>query len=571
MRLAAQFVVKAGSRSIPVKTNFVTYQIVPDANATFFLTGLDGNRPLLVALGDGRSVLPADALAIAFPVAIPPEDVDDIARIFEEHGLYVQVAGTPVRTLIVAERSSPTADVIAALNAVDPIVGTRPSAYRQTLGTFPNDPSVFGPANADLERRERALARALGERSTQSPWYGLPLISADGTSWLSYDDSGVRFRYGPLAGVPADAPVAGPVLHLVPVAVRVSEALEGASVARLQSLLVPEAAFYRGPASNALAGFQRTFAIAADRTELYAAGSITRHGAARLGADAVSASIVLARRRLERFAGLLGVRAGVTTMGAVYPSSTEGPDEVVTTGVAAAVDDQAHAAWRSVEWDDIRAPRPDAPLTAPFFVPISLPDERNSVTVRSREQRLVQPDFVRLDVSVPQRAGMPPPQELSRRLRHERGVAGVAFEAPDRPWGTARGYEVLLAYADEERTPAVVDAIREYYGLTKGQVRSAAVAAIADCERLEDDLTAAATVDATAQATFEAKSQHVQLRKLAIGAVHPLLTGDAVCTQRVEPRAIERATYGSVEDVAKSSTIVSLEVDLSFRTEDIQP
>jgi hypothetical protein len=565
MRLAAQFVVSSGLRSIPVKTNFVTYRIVPDPNATF--QGVDGNRPLLVAIGEGRAELPADALAISFPVTIRPKDVDAIVRAFQAHGLYVQTAGAPAHWIVVAGRTSATADVIASVKAIQPIVGAGANAYRQTLGTFPDGPYAFAAASADLDQKKRALARAFGEDSTRGSWYGLPLISADETWWLGYDDSGERFRYGPQSGIPVDAPTAGPVPQLVPVAVRVSETDAGATLARMPALLVPDAAFYRGPASSGLARFTKLFAIATDRTELYAAAGIARRDAKRLDVDAIAASLVLARRRLERFAAVLGVPAGVTTMGASYPSLLDGSQEIVTTGIAAVVDDQTHAAWRGVSTYDARAPDPDTPGSGSSFVPIAPPDRVHSTTVRSVEQRLVVPEFVRLDVSVPQRARMPGPQALLRRLHGERGVVDVALETPDHPWDAAIGYELLLASPDTKRIPAIVDDIRAYYRLANGAMRTAAVPSIANCERLEDELTMAAATDATERAALEARNQRVRLRKLALGTVHPLLTGDAACSNRAEPLALERSQGGRTVAAATGlPAIVSLEVDLSFWT-----
>jgi hypothetical protein len=548
-----------------ILSDAVSYVFVPDPEATFDVPGLGSNRPLLLAVGEGTGTVVPDALDVAIWSG-SASDVPKIVGDFKRHGLDVQASrlGPSIVSYIVEHHTTETPEIAAAISDARTEVNAYPESEKLAFGTYSweSESHLFESANADAQESLDVLARALHAGvTTPASVADDPRIQSDFASWLTIDALG-RFIYDGQGGsFSAPDPTASPAP--VKVETRVAGAQMGSDVATLPVARLPLDESYRGPAMSGLEPIGSRIAIAADRAQLYAIASVTENAALGFGMNSPAASLVAARERLEAFAALLGVGAGVTTLAALYPDLKDGKETVVTAGVAAAIVGEPHASWHHVRPDVTRAPGTDASPSP--LVPIVTEGE-SVVVARSLRQRSIDP-AVRLDVAVGQREDvLPEPEALIRSLRVDKDVVSLAVQRSLGNGNTSIGYELLLRSGNTTAKTRLLDAIRSYYSGVRKDIQTRSAPAIRDCATVERGLEQDAIRDAVNEAFLQAAAQGAQLRKLVFGALYPFNTGGAVCADRAEPRALDRLADEHGPDTATIDFVTaSLEVDLTFR------
>jgi hypothetical protein len=558
-----RFDVVSGGSTRTIVSDTVAYTFVPDPDATFDVPGLGDNRPLLLAVGNGTGMLEPDALMVDIWTG-SQSDIPKVVGIFERHGLEVRTNGAVgIASFVVEHHTTETPEIAAAIREARAEVNAYPESEVLAFGTYPWDreSNLFASANDDARRSLDDLARILNAGdATPAAVAGDARIENDFTSWLTIESLGAFSYDGQTNRVGAPDPTASPAP--LKVSTRVAAAAAGSGVASLPAVSVPLDATYRGPATSGLEGIGSHVAIAADRAQLYAIASVTQNSALGLGLNARAASLVAARERLDAFAELLGVRAGVTTLAALYPDLADDGEAIVTAGAAAAILDEPHASWRRVPSAVTRAPSPG--VSPPPLVPIGTEGEP-VVVARSLRERSFDP-AVRLDVGVEEREDLlPAPEVLIRSLRADKDVTSFAVQRSPRNGDTSIGYELLLRSGGPARA-RVLEAIRAYYSGVRLELRTRSVPLIPNCAALERELERSAIRDAVNEAYLQAAAEGARLQKLVFGALYPFNTSGAVCAERAEPRALDRLQDQHGADTATFDPVTaSLEVDLTFR------
>ncbi len=154
-----------------------SYQFVPGPTATFEITDLRGNRPVLVTQGDAHGSLRQDVLRVAFATMPgPPAAIPNLSDVFSSRGLEVKSWGGGDNTA-----SVDIGGVVSPANqaVVDAAIGDVERANRgATLVTraYMQASDAFDPLITTSRDGDEAAANRLARLLDASPVHGVSLL-----------------------------------------------------------------------------------------------------------------------------------------------------------------------------------------------------------------------------------------------------------------------------------------------------------------------------------------------------------------------------------------------------------
>ena len=567
-RVALGIYLEIGGKQKLFLTAERTYNLVPDPSATFQISGLRDNRPLLIARGEASGAISQRDLEIAFQFFVPPNkyatDAPQVASVtdaFARHGLHADHRflndrdGFQVRMLLrnhgtgpnveaaisdIAREFGPGVKLVSMEFAPDssdiaklipPAAAAAASDAQRTLGFF-SDGEVapaYGPDFGDFVEVQTTRE---GQDPKTRPFLPFVLTDWSRSEERSAEREAIAVRVRDMQGFTARTPLSGVTfgdLHVTQYA--------GRDLSDLAVLPI------RAP-------------IGADRPEIYAVALTTTRDADRLGYQPRAVAVSLALRRVRTLAAGLGVAPQWISLVAEYPPIESSSHTTIHgAGVAMTPAENLDAAWQRLLATPSPLPLvgiPVLPATpapfrfdlAPFAVPIELPHWQTRLIVRADRPVTVTPDRLRLNVAIdspqPFDVRAPDPDAVQRTLRNNPLVYDVAVQTSGE--GFPFGYQILMKAGDRKSLDSVVNQLRGAYRATRVTLRFSVRPAVGDCETPLAQAQQASLESALHMAIERAQTAGTTLRHLVIAAALPIsVDDDGTCDVRARPEALDVA------------------------------
>lgn len=369
------------------------YEFVVDPTATYDLSELRGNRPVFITEGAASDTFSPDTVLLAVTAAPsephPPTScsgdlVDQLKEYLRTVGLSVSRAscdfqGNTWRALLyVGNGRSQSAAITQAASGIRARFGNRITSITQRyLLDFSGDPQGLFSQAVGAARKKAADTSQLvsaGDLQRSSLQTSPRLTFSDPIAGKAIFPNSSELPFSQYIFTEAPPPQ-------LRVAASVQSLYAGESPARLDAdpgVRTRAADAFRAPESWYMPPLEKQATIAADRPELFVFGTASAKAALNDGIVPDFAAILHARERGARIAALLGLRLGIESLFAFYPTNEDAQTRTIGVATTFLAEDPAR----------LTMPKPDPALHVgrlndpreEAMVPIAVPGESTSIT-----------------------------------------------------------------------------------------------------------------------------------------------------------------------------------------------
>lgn len=567
-----QYDIKQRDETRNYKVQLPPYQFVADPTATYDISGLRGNLPVIVTKGFARDSIVPNSISITITTASPAPEMENGLRGW---GLAVD-RGVETRfgwDTVVHVGDDPRQRQ-AAINALESVQSRFREQVRIIVEQVRIDSgtqvdTLWRSAMSDATQRAGSLAAVL-HIGTASDWnagstetgsvlslanqYGMP---------IPLDSSGRQY-YGSL-------PLYQGTISSIALPVIVEAAMQWRYIGARPASLIPNAVVDRLAAT----AFRRAccpqsllpaVTIAADRPELYSIASASNQASLQAGLSADLTAVLHTREQVLQFAKILGVRTNQESLLVLYPANAS--DDLRTVGLAMTFSGGERWPWQSISADSgVRTFRSNINEIR-SVAPISIHNQETAITETATAQPGWESTLLRLEVEVDSSVSVLSidRRDILRRLRLHREVIDAA--AAIRDGGQRVRYAILVRAVNRANVPRLIDLIKKSYASANpSEVSFSLNPYVADCTRLEQRLIRSSIRQDWLDAQADARSKGLRLRKLLLSAVLPA-SDASLCPPLMQPIGTQDLDYTEIARLPSTFGPIPISVGstMVFRT-----